>query len=149
MNALKMTDSELYKLGIEVLTTKLGKVGVSRFLTINMRAPCTGDYTNERHEWLDKIDKETAVKRSKKIEKKHETGQRTGNPAPATKIETSGDGKPLVIRVREMSDMELYEAGLEALVNKLSIAGMPRFIRLAQRKQTFIPLNITNSSNLT
>lgn len=69
MNALKMTDSELYKLGIEVLTTKLGKVGVSRFLTINMHAPCTGDYTNERHEWLDKIDKETAVKKSKKIKK--------------------------------------------------------------------------------
>lgn len=47
-----------------------------------------------------------------------------------------------------MSDMELYEVGLEALVNKLSIAGMPRFIRLAQRKQTFIPLNSLNSPDL-
>ncbi|MDE0010972.1 MAG: hypothetical protein OXU36_07490 [Candidatus Poribacteria bacterium] len=149
MNVLKMTDSELYKLGIEILTTKLGKVGISRFLTINMRAPCTGDYTNERHEWLDKSNKKTAVKKSKEVEKKHDVKQKTGNPVSPTKIGTSEDRKPLVLRVREMSDLELYEAGLEVLVDKLSIAGMPRFIRLAQRKQIFTPLNFANSQDLT
>lgn len=148
MNVLKITDSELYKLGIEALTTKLGKVGVSRFLTINMRAPCTGDYTNERHEWLDKIDKGTALKKSKKIEKKQKVEQKIGNPASATRIRTSGDRNPLGLTVREMSDMELYEVGLEALVNKLSIAGMPRFIRLAQRKQISTPSNPSNSPDL-
>ena len=39
-------------------------------------------------------------------------------------------GKPLATRIREISDEDLYTLGVEALVDKLSIAGMPRFIRL-------------------
>ena len=123
-----MTDSELYKLGIEALTTKLGKVGASRFLTINMLAPCTGDYSVERHKWLDDLpDIDTLVEQIHQANKEAEAEQ---NRISKLKTYISRNGKPLVTRIREISDEDLYKLGLEALVDKLSIAGMPRFIRL-------------------
>ncbi len=42
------------KLGIEALTEKLGPVGMVEFL--RQFDSGYGDYTKERHEWLDKID---------------------------------------------------------------------------------------------
>lgn len=127
MNVLKMTDSEVYQLGIKALTIKLGSAGVSRFLTINSRAPCTGDYTVERHEWLDKIDKETALREIEKMckEPKVQRASREFVPTHAT-----DNVKSLALQIEKMTDMELYDIGLETLVGKLGIAGMPRFIRL-------------------
>ncbi|MDD9976083.1 MAG: hypothetical protein OXU27_18885 [Candidatus Poribacteria bacterium] len=128
MSILKMTDSELYDLGIEALTTKLGKTGASRFLIINMQAPCTGDYSVERHEWQDNLpDIDTLVEQIRQASKEEEIERKR-----ISKLKTyiSKNGKPLATRIREISDEDLYKLGLEALVDKLSIAGMPRFIRL-------------------
>lgn len=123
-----MTDSELYELGIEVLTSKLGKVGASRFLIINMHAPNTGDYSVERHEWLDNLpDIDTLVEQIRHANKEAKAEQ---NRISKLKTYISKNGKPLATRIREISDEDLYKLGLEALVDKLSIAGMPRFIRL-------------------
>ena len=128
MSILKMTDSELYDLGMEALTTKLGKVGASRFLIINMQAPCTGDYSVERHEWLDNLpDMDTLIEQIRQAEKDAEAER---NRIAKLKTYVSKNGKPLATRIREISDEDLYKLGLEALVDKLSIAGMPRFIRL-------------------
>ncbi len=57
------------KLGIEALTEKLGPVGMVEFL--RQFDSGYGDYTKERHEWLDKIDinaisKQVSTKASKK-----------------------------------------------------------------------------------
>ena len=128
MSILKMTDSELYDLGVEALTTKLGKAGASRFLIINMHAPCTGDYTVERHEWQDNLpDIDTLVEQIRQANKEAEAER---NRISKLKTYISKNGKPLATRIREISDEDLYTLGLEALVDKLSIAGMPRFIRL-------------------
>ena len=128
MSILKMTDSELYDLGVEALTTKLGKAGASRFLIINMHAPCTGDYSVERHEWQDNLpDIDTLVEQ---IRQASEEADAERNRISELKTYISKNGKPHATRIREISDEDLYKLGLEALVDKLSIAGMPRFIRL-------------------
>ena len=128
MSILKMTDSELYDLGIEALTTKLGNAGASCFLNINMHAPCTGDYSVERHEWLDNLpDMDTLIEQIRQASKDTEAER---NRISKLKTYVSKNGKPLVTRIEQISDEDLYKLGLEALVDKLSIAGMPRFIRL-------------------
>ena len=66
MNVLEMTNIEFFELGIATLLEKLGPTGVSRFL--RQCEPGTGDYTIERHKWLDKIDREAGLKEIKKIQ---------------------------------------------------------------------------------
>ena len=50
------------RLGIEALTEKLGPVGMVEF--IRQFDSGYGDYTKERHEWLNSIDIETIVKQA-------------------------------------------------------------------------------------
>ena len=140
MKALKLTDNELYELGIEVLTTTLGPVGVFRFMIINMRAPITGDYSVERHQWLDKIDMEDVLKEIKEMQE--EEAKQT------TRYRKSNNGKSLALCVPEMTDTELYQAGLEALVDKLTIAGMPRFIRLCAQQTGIYAIDPQKLSDL-
>jgi hypothetical protein len=57
------------KLGIEVLTERLGPIGMIEF--IHQFDSGYGDYTKERHEWLDNLsieDISDAIKRSSKAE---------------------------------------------------------------------------------
>ena len=126
MNVLKMTDNEVYQLGIEALASKLGTAGVPRFL--KQIQPCTGDYSVERHEWLDNLpDIDTLVEQIHQANKEAKAEQ---NRISKLKTYIFRNGKPLATRIREISDEDLYRLGLEALIDKLSIAGMPRFIRL-------------------
>ncbi len=48
MNTFEMTDSELYEMGVKILTDKLGASEVSRF--IRQCQPGKGDYSVDRHE---------------------------------------------------------------------------------------------------
>lgn len=50
------------RMGIEALTGKLGPVGMVEF--IRQFDSGYGNYTKERHEWLDGIDIETIVKQA-------------------------------------------------------------------------------------
>ena len=126
MNVLKMTDDEVYKLGIEALAGKLGAAGVSRFL--KQIQPLTGDYSIERHEWLDSLpDMDTLVEQIRQASKDAEAER---NRISKLKTYISKNGKPLATRIQKISDEDLHKLGLEALVDRLSIAGMPRFIRL-------------------
>lgn len=50
MNASVMTLNEIRRTGIELLTQKLGAVGMVRFLQQSDQG--WGDYTKERHQWL-------------------------------------------------------------------------------------------------
>lgn len=50
------------RMGIEALTEKLGPVGMVEFM--RQFDSGYGDYTKERHEWLDDIDIETIVKQA-------------------------------------------------------------------------------------
>ena len=126
MNVLKMTDNEVYKLGIEALAAKLGVAGVSRFL--KQIQPLTGDYSIERHKWLDNLpDMDTLIEQIHQASKDAEVER---NRISKLKTYISKNGKPLAARIQKISDEDLHRLGVEALVDKLSIAGMPRFIRL-------------------
>ncbi|ABI67565.1 hypothetical protein [Syntrophomonas wolfei] len=50
------------RMGIEALTEKLGPVGMVEFL--RQFDSGYGDYTEERHEWLDSMDIKTIIKQA-------------------------------------------------------------------------------------
>lgn len=126
MKILKMTDNEVYQLGIEALAAKLGVAGVPRFL--KQIQPLTGDYSVERHKWLDNLpDMDTLIEQIRQASKDAEAER---NRISKLKTYIFKNGKPLAARIQKISDEDLHRLGVEALVNKLSIAGMPRFIRL-------------------
>ena len=109
-----MTDAEVYKQGLEILLDKLGYAGAARFL--EQCKPASGDYTVERHKWLDKLDRETIIQGIQELRQKQQM-------AP--------EGKPLK-DVSEMTDIELYRFGLSAISGKLGPSGLARFLRQCQ-----------------
>ncbi len=111
MNIRDMTDAEVYELGLQILLDKLGYAGAVRFL--EQCRPASGDYTAERHKWLDKLDMETIIQGIQELRQKQQT-------AP--------EGKPLK-DVSEMTDIELYRFGLSAISGKLGPSGQVRFLR--------------------
>lgn len=112
MNILDMTDAEVYERGIEILLDKLGHAGTIRF--IEQCEPPTGDYTAERHKWLDDLDMETIMQGIQELrEKKQE----------AMENEFSKD-------ISEMTDIEVYRFGLSVISGKLGPIGIVRFVHL-------------------
>lgn len=111
MNVRDMTDAEVYELGLQILLDKLGYAGAVRFL--EQCRPASGDYTAERHKWLDTLDMETIMQGIQELRQKQQT-------AP--------EGKPLK-DVSEMADIELYRFGLSAISGKLGPSGQMRFLR--------------------
>jgi len=63
MSSIARDLGTIRRMGIEALTEKLGPVGMVEF--IRQFDSGYGDYTKERHEWLDDIDIETIVKQAK------------------------------------------------------------------------------------
>lgn len=53
MNTERMTDREIKLVGLRVLARELGPAGYVRFL--QQFSPGSGDYTQERHTWLDRL----------------------------------------------------------------------------------------------
>ena len=125
MNVLGMTNIEFFELGIATLLDKLGPAGVSRFL--RQCEPGTGDYTVERHEWLDKIDRETGLKEIKKIQNARAAGQLDRQFASIAKEVLTGERKLLPKKVQKLTDMELYELAVEILAEKLTPGGLIGF----------------------
>jgi hypothetical protein len=54
-----MTLDEIRRAGLEALSRELGTVGMVRFL--QQFETGHGDYTTERHEWLDQLDLDTLL----------------------------------------------------------------------------------------
>ncbi|MDE0425912.1 MAG: tetratricopeptide repeat protein [Candidatus Poribacteria bacterium] len=115
MNVLEMTDSELYEMGFKILTDKLGASEVPRF--IRQCQPGTGDYSVDRHKWLDDEDIDTIVKRIQESRAAREAEERARAErfaAPQSEI-------------KKMADLEVFEIGNQILVEKLGIDGFIRF----------------------
>ena len=120
MNALEMTDNELYKMGLKVLTDKLGASEVPRF--IRQCKPGKGNYSVDRHKLADQPDIDTVVKRiqDRRIARGAEERARAERfAAPQSEI-------------RKMTDVEIYEIGNQVLVDKLGVGGLMRFIGQCQ-----------------
>lgn len=60
-----LTEEELERAGLEALRRELGLVGMIRFLQLFDRG--RGDYTEERHEWLDAESMDTIVERIRQM----------------------------------------------------------------------------------
>ena len=121
MNTLQMTDSELYETGIKILTDKLGASEVPRF--VRQCQPGKGDYSVDRHKLLaDQPDIDTIVKQIQDGRTAREAEERARAKrfaAPQSEI-------------REMTDAEVYEIGSQALIDRLGVAGLIKFIRICQ-----------------
>ena len=61
-----MTDEQILELGFKALVDKLGPVGMVRF--IHQFRTGTGDYTEERQQWVGKSDVETLAKQIQQTE---------------------------------------------------------------------------------
>ena len=121
MNVLEMTDSELYEMGIKVLTEKLGISEVPRF--VRQCRPGKGDYSVDRHQLLgNQEDIGTIVKRIQ-------------NRRTAREAEERARAKRFAMpqsEIQKMTDIEVYEIGSQVLVNELGAAGSMRFIGQCQ-----------------
>jgi hypothetical protein len=69
----QMSDITFYELGLNTILDQLGPVGMMRFIRI--RRPGTGDYTAERHRWLDKLDRKTILEGIQEAEKEIKAAQ--------------------------------------------------------------------------
>ena len=121
MNLLNLTDSELYEIGIKVLTDKLGASEVPRFT--RQCQPGKGDYSVDRHKLLaNQPDIDTIVKRIQDSRAAIETEERERArrfTAPQSEI-------------CKMTDIEIYEIGNQILIDRLGVAGLIRFITQCQ-----------------
>jgi hypothetical protein len=64
----QMTLDEIRRAGLEALSRELGPVGMVRFL--QQFETGRGDYSVERHEWLDEVDLDTIVEEIRQRRKK-------------------------------------------------------------------------------
>ena len=61
-----MTDDELHRFGLEGISDKLGLPGLVRFS--RLCTPGTGDYTRDRHKWLDKLNWDTVLEEIRQVQ---------------------------------------------------------------------------------
>ena len=111
MNIRDMTDAEVYEMGLEILLDKLGRAGTIRFL--DQCEPATGDYTEERHKWLDGLDMETIMQGIQDLREKKQEDSENKSPKDLS----------------EMSNIEVYRFGLSVISGKLGLSGQLRFLR--------------------
>ncbi len=135
MNVLEMTDSELYDIGVKILTDKLGASEVPRF--IGQCKPGEGDYSVDRHKLLaNQPDIATIVKRIQDKRAVWEAEERER----AKRFAASQS------EIRKMADIEIYEIGNQVLINKLGAAGLIGFIRICQELNGGYPRGLIESS---
>ncbi len=118
MDILKMTDPELYEMGMKELRAQLGSAYTARFL--QQCKPSKYDYTAERHKWLaDQPDIPTIAKRIQQ----RETERKEEERIKAERVAAWHKG------LLELTDLEIYELGLKILADKLHVYGYVGFFQ--------------------
>jgi len=118
MDILKMTDLEIYKMGLKELKAQLGPAYTARFL--QQCKPSEYDYTAERHKLLENqpsIDKIVNRIRRREAERKEEERIKADRVAAWRK------------GLLELTNIEIYELGLKILVDKLHVYGYVGFLQ--------------------
>lgn len=117
MDVLKMTDLEIYELGIKELTEQLGAAYTKRFL--QRCKPRDYDYTAERHKLLaNDPDIPTIVKQIQQAR----TAEEKEEYIKAERIASWRKG------LLELTDIEIYELALKVLRDRLDGYGLATFI---------------------
>ena len=118
MDILKMTDLEIYEMGLKELKAQLGPAYTARFL--QQCKPSDYDYTAERHKLLADqpgIDKIVERIRRREVEQKEE------ERIKAERVAAWRNG------LLELTNIEIYELGLKILVDKLHVYGYVGFLQ--------------------
>ena len=117
MDVLKMTDLEIYELGIKELTEQLGAAYTKRFL--QRCKPRDYDYTAERHKLLaNDPDIPTIVKQIQQARAAEEKEEYI----KAERVASWRNG------LLELTDIEIYELALKVLSDRLEGYGLATFI---------------------
>ena len=133
MNALEMTDIEIYKAAIAELTTQLGPAHTEKFL--QQCKPNEYDYSVERHKLLaDQPSIDKIVERIRRREVEREEEERI----KAERVAAWRNGS------LELTDIEIYELAVKILVDKLHVYGYVGFFQ-----QHFKQLNRGQPMDLT
>ena len=118
MDILKMTDLELYEMGLQELKAQLGSAYTARFL--QQCKPSEYDYTAERHKLLvDQPDIHAIAKRIQQRETQREEEERI----KAERVAAWRKG------LLELTNIEIYELGLKILADKLHVYGYVGFLQ--------------------
>lgn len=118
MDILKMTDHELYEMGLKELKTQLGPAYTECFL--QQCKPSEYDYTAERHKLLaNQPDIHAIAKRIQQREAEREKEERI----KAERIAAWREG------LLELTNIEIYELGLKILADKLHVYGYVGFLQ--------------------
>lgn len=64
----KMTDEELQREALGAIGRELGAYGLARFLR-TYRGGGSGDYTRDRHQWLDKLTLDEIITGARELDK--------------------------------------------------------------------------------
>ena len=113
MDVRKMTDLEIYELGIELLIDKLGPAGMMRFFWRG--DPGKGDYSVDRHK-LPQPNMDIIVKEIQRA-------QATEQP----RVKAWGTAS-CQVNTQKMTDIEVYESGIKYLKDELGPTGFSRFL---------------------
>lgn len=113
MDVRKMTDFEIYELGIELLIDKLGPAGMMRFFWKG--DPGKGDYSVDRHK-LPQLNMDTIVKEIQHVQATEESRVKAWETASCQR------------NTQTMTDLEVYEVGVKYLKDKLGPIGLSRFL---------------------
>ena len=118
MDILKMTDLEIYEMGLKELKAQLGPTYTAHFF--QQCKPSEYDYTTERHKLLaNQPDIHTIAKRIQQREAEREEEERI----KAERIAAWHKG------LLELTNIEIYELGLKILADKLHVYGYVGFLQ--------------------
>lgn len=106
-----MSDEQILKLGLEALISKLGPIGMIRF--IHQFEAGTGDYTEDRYQWLDVSDVETLAAQIQQQEENSEYIVRTHGPVIDKRQDDAMDGNNPIIFWADMQEEEKTLVELE------------------------------------
>jgi hypothetical protein len=110
MNAFMMTDEQILELGFEALVDKLGPVGMIRF--IHQFEAGTGDYTEERQQWLGMSDVETFAKQVQQAENNTEYMVEAFSPVAEKELDSTG---VYSLPVKALLDLQVEESSKPGL----------------------------------
>ena len=112
-DAHKMTDLEIYELGIELLIDKLGPAGMMRFFWQSDLGK--GDYSVDRHK-LPQPDIDTIVKETQEAQETEQLGRKKWAVVSCQ------------VNTQKMTDLEIYELGIAYLKDELGPVDFSQFL---------------------
>ena len=126
MNVFMMTDAQILELGFEALVDKLGPTGMIRF--IHQFETGTGDYTKDRHQWLEVSDVRTLANQIQQAE--NDVKVKIGDISPMMEKEPDAvdtyslyTSEPLNLTEWEKTADDLIAGGTEMNVIPFHIEG--------------------------